>query len=107
HDPVLAGADAEPLDVRLLAAPFDRDELRSNGYIVPGGMLHRRSLYDAVGPFDETLHVSDDWEWLLRAAERAAFERWPRVVVTVRIWPGRANLSAVFDERRRRALAEI
>jgi hypothetical protein len=92
---------------RVLAVPFDLEELRCDDFIVPGGMMHRRSLYDAVGPFDESLYVSDDWDWLLRAAAASVFARLPRVVIAVRIWPDRANLSAVFDGRRLAALAEI
>jgi glycosyltransferase involved in cell wall biosynthesis len=101
------GARERPLEIRLLAWPFDARTLRCDDFIVPGGMLHRRSLYADVGPFDESLYVSDDWDWLLRAAERTTFVHWPRVVVTVRIWPERANLSAQFDARRLAALAEI
>ncbi len=92
---------------RTLAVPFDLDELRRDDFIVPGGMMHRRSLYDTVGPFDESLHVSDDWDWLLRAAKATTFTRLPRVVITVRIWPDCGNLSANFDARRLAALAEI
>ena len=83
---------------RILAVEFDPQELRRNGYIVPGGMLHRHTLYEAIGPFDETLYVSDDWDWLLRATEATTFARLPRVVVTVRIWPDGGNLSAKFTE---------
>ena len=90
-----------------LAVPFDRDDLARDDFIVPGGMVHRRSLYDQVGPFDETLYVSDDWDWLLRASRVTEFARLPRVVVTVRIRTDGANLSAVPDPRRRAALDEI
>jgi glycosyltransferase involved in cell wall biosynthesis len=92
---------------RMLAVPFDTDRLRRDDFIVPGGMLNRRSLYDSVGPFDEGLYVSDDWDWLLRAAGSGNFVRLARVVVTVRIWPDRTNLSAQFGERRLSALREI
>lgn len=91
----------------LLAVPFDRADLARDDFIVPGGMLHRRALYDAVGPFDETLFVSDDWEWLLRAARVTDFARLPRVVVTVRIRTDGANLSRDRSARRRAALDEI
>ena len=37
-------------------------------FVHQGGMLVRRSLYDAVGPFDETLPRSQDYEMLLRLA---------------------------------------
>ncbi len=51
--------------------------------------------------------MSDDWDWMLRAAAVTEFVRVPRVVVSVRIWPGRANLSASRDARRLAALETI
>jgi O-antigen biosynthesis protein len=100
------GHDA-PAGIRTLAVPFSEDALRQDDFIVPGGMLHSRSLYQAVGPYDESLFVSDDWDWLIRASSVASFVRLPRIVVTVRIWPDGGNLSASADPRRRAALAEI
>ncbi len=102
--------------------PFDPADLARDDFIVPGGMLHGRALYDRVGPFDEALFVSDDWDWLLRvlALEGAgAFARLAEEVVVVRIVTGSAgasgggaggagaNLSADFGARRRAALAVI
>jgi hypothetical protein len=95
--------------------PFDRDDLARDDFIVPGGMLHRRALYDRVGGFDETLFVSDDWDWLLRVLARegeGAFVRVAETVVVVRIVEGAGaagggNLSADVGARRLAALAEI
>lgn len=92
---------------RTLAVPFDLDDLGRDDFIVPGGMLHRRALVDRIGGFDETLYVSDDWDWLLRAARVTRFVRVPQVVITVRIWPADGNLSACVDARRLAALAEL
>ena len=85
-----------------LAVPFDREDLARDDFVVPGGMMHTRALYDQIGPFDESLFVSDDWDWLLRAARVTDFVRVPEVVITVRIHTG--NLSALADPRRRAAL---
>ena len=102
---------------RALAVPFSAEDLRRDDFIVPGGMLHARALVEAIGPFDETLYVSDDWDWLLRllaARGPAAFVRVPAPVVCVRIWDaggaggaGGANLSSDFGARRRDALATL
>jgi len=92
-------------DQLVLAVPFDRDDLARDDFIVPGGMMHTRALYDRVGAFDDSLFVSDDWDWLLRAAALVDFVRVPEVVVTVRIHG--ANLSAAVDPRRRAALDEL
>jgi glycosyltransferase involved in cell wall biosynthesis len=109
---LVARADGPPLDWpvrarRTLAVPFSREDLARDDFIVPGGMLHRRALYDAVGPFDEALFISDDWDWLLRAARATAFARFPEIVVTVRIVEGGGNLSSDFGQKRRAALREI
>jgi glycosyltransferase involved in cell wall biosynthesis len=89
-------------DELVLAVPFDRADLARDDFVVPGGMMHTRALYDRVGAFDETLFVSDDWDWLLRAATVVNFVRVPQVVVTVRIHG--SNLSGAVDPRRQAAL---
>jgi len=120
-DPIAAGTapGTWPVEARrTLAVPFDRDDLARDDFIVPGGMLHRRALYERVGPFDETLFVSDDWDWLLGVLELEgdeAFARLADVVVVVRIVAGgasggaaaSANLSADFGARRQAALTAI
>ncbi len=106
----IAPAAWRTLDRLVLAVPFDLDDLKRDDFIVPGAMVHRRAFYDRVGPFDETLFVSDDWDWLLRAHKVAgaeAFARLPEVVTTVRIVAGVGNLSYDFGARRLAALAEI
>ena len=90
------------LEQLVLAVPFDHDDLARDDFVVPGGMMHTRALYDEVGSFDESLFVSDDWDWLLRAVRVTEFVRVPEVVITVRIHGD--NLSALQDPRRRQAL---
>lgn len=99
---------------RRLAVPFSAADLAREDFIVPGGMLLTRALLDAVGRFDESLFVSDDWDWLLRALAHAgpgAFVRAAGTVIDVRIRGavGEAgpNLSADASARRREALDAI
>ncbi|MGH7725513.1 MAG: glycosyltransferase family 2 protein [Candidatus Eiseniibacteriota bacterium] len=97
-------------DRRTLAVPFDLDDLKRDDFIVPGGMVHRRALYDRVGPYDTSLGVSDDWDWLLRVAATegaGAFVRVPEIVITVRIFGEGINLSATSNVARRAALDTI
>lgn len=96
---------------RSLAVPFDAADLARDDFVVPGGMLVPRALLDAVGPFDESMFVSDDWDWLLRVLARfgpRAFVHAPTTVIDVRIWRAAgsdgANLSADASARRRAAL---
>jgi glycosyltransferase involved in cell wall biosynthesis len=93
-----------------LAVPFDYADLARDDFIVPGATLHTRALYDEIGPFDESLFVSDDWDWLLRVANARgakAFVRHPHIIVTVRIFGPGENLSADFSARRIEALKEL
>ena len=90
-----------------LAVPFRLDDLKRDDFIVPGGMLHRHSLYEAVGPFDESLFVSEDWDWLLRAAMVTTIERLACPVIVVRIRDDGSNLSADQGAGRRAALDAI
>lgn len=99
---------------RALAVPFDATDLARDDFIVPGGMLVPRRLLDTVGPFDESLFVSDDWDWLLRALAAIGpegFARAPETVIDIRIWgaigEGGPNLSADASARRQDALATI
>ena len=51
--------------------------------IVSGGSvaLVRRDALLAVGPFDETLHIREDWDMWIRLARRGPFVTVPRVLV--------------------------
>ena len=115
--PAAGGGELDPAAWRIaerrrLAVPFSVEDLQRDDFVVPGGMLVRRTLLDAIGPFDPALFVSDDWDWLLRvlaARGPGAFVRVPRTLIDVRIWgsgPG-ANLSSAADPRRLAALRAI
>lgn len=47
-------------------APFSREELRLRS-IIPGCAVFRRSLWEAVGGFDESLRSAMDWDFWVRA----------------------------------------
>lgn len=40
-----------------------------------GSGLFRRAVFDAVGPFDETLPFTCDWDWFMRAREQGIVMR--------------------------------
>ena len=47
------------------------DDLAWGCYVSPGStLIARRSLFAEVGPIDTTLRRLEDWDWLLRYAER-------------------------------------
>ncbi|MDQ2865174.1 MAG: glycosyltransferase [Candidatus Eremiobacteraeota bacterium] len=56
---------------------FNRDEIFVGNLAPIHSIVHSRNLFDRYGYFDETLPVTDDWEFWLRATSRNA--RWVRV----------------------------
>ncbi len=69
-------------DQRVLFKPFDRTELTRENFIDLNTFVHRRSLVDAYGTFDETLDRLIDWDLILRYTRSmprpGACRSWPR-----------------------------
>jgi len=55
-------------------------------------VLVRRSVLDTVGPFDEKLQGSEDWDMWLRIAENHAIDFVDEDLVAIRQHPGNAQL---------------
>lgn len=51
------------------AAPARRVEGAEHPGFTPGAMLIRRQAFQSVGPFDATLRIGADGDWILRAAQ--------------------------------------
>ena len=77
-------SDAGPFDRRLPPKISDLDEVLWGCRISPGSTLMvERSLYQAVGPMDETLERLEDWDWILLAAKHAPFHGLREVLADV------------------------
>lgn len=53
---------------------FEKDNFLLANYIPITCLLIRRDCFDAVGPFDESLLVYEDWEYLIRLSRKFAFQ---------------------------------
>lgn len=58
--------EPEGRTVRKTLPPFDADELASRGEFLSGGTMYRRSVFDRVGSYDESLPTLESYEFLLR-----------------------------------------
>ena len=77
--------DGTVLDRRLPPAVSDLDEILWGCRVSPGTTLViQRSLYDFVGPMDETLGRLEDWDWMLKVAQHAPFMGLREVLADVR-----------------------
>lgn len=52
---------------------FERDNFLLANYIPINCLLIQKDCFDAVGPFDESLSVYEDWEFLLRLSRKFDF----------------------------------
>ncbi|MEW6273440.1 MAG: glycosyltransferase [Thermodesulfobacteriota bacterium] len=59
--------------------PFERERLLIANFIPLPCLVHRRDLLDPAGGFDEQLATHEDWDLLIRLAEREPFLQLARV----------------------------
>jgi glycosyltransferase involved in cell wall biosynthesis len=78
--------DAPHLDgTRLMFVPFDRDLLMSANYIDMNVIVHRRSLVERYGGFDDQLSRMNDWDLILRYTEHVPARPVPILAARYRV----------------------
>ncbi len=78
----IEGESRQPM--RIYARDFDRELLLVDNYIpLPTLMLRRADFLD-VGGFDPAFDLFEDWDFLIRLAQRGDFIRVPRITCEVR-----------------------
>jgi glycosyltransferase involved in cell wall biosynthesis len=65
---------------------FKRFKLNQSAIIIQPAMFFTRSAFELVGPFDEKLTYTFDWEWLIRAQDlHVRFIPWEKPLAMYRI----------------------
>ena len=78
--------DEHALDgTRLLWRPFDRDQLLAINYIDINVIVHRRSLVQRYGEFDERLSRLSDWDLILRYTQHIPARALPVLAARYRV----------------------
>src|SRR5262249_53795889 len=70
--------------LRFFCDDFDRDLLLADNYIPLPTLLVRRGDFLDLGGFDASFDLFEDWDFLIRLAQRGDFIHVPRVTVEVR-----------------------
>ena len=96
----------EELEAVTLAADWDEHWMRTNDYLPPSAWGVRRTLFEALGGFDESFASSEDWDFVLRAAAASRVARVPGVTVEIRVRE-QGNASADFGPARRACLDQL
>jgi LmbE family N-acetylglucosaminyl deacetylase len=77
---------------RRFGSDFDRDLLVLDNYIPLTTLIVPRKSYLAVGGFDPSFDLFEDWDFLLRLSDRHRFVRIPRITCEVRHFEGGDSL---------------
>lgn len=80
-----AGRHIEPC--RFVRRTFNRRYLVNRDPVLQPAAFWRRSLWQAVGPLDESLRWVFDWEWFIRAHAKGSFHYLPRDMALYRVQP--------------------
>lgn len=72
---------------------FDRRRLLLDNHLAVQCVLMRREVATAIGPFDTSLPVYEDWDFWLRAARSHPFHHLPVVTSEYRVRPSADRLS--------------
>jgi LmbE family N-acetylglucosaminyl deacetylase/glycosyltransferase involved in cell wall biosynthesis len=84
-DAVSAFIDGEARQtMRIYARDFDRELLLADNYIPLPTLLFRRADFLAAGGFDPAFDLFEDWDFLIRLAQRGDFVRVPRITCEIR-----------------------
>src|SRR3954469_2091605 len=76
------GSERKPM--RIYARDFDRELLLVDNYIPLPTLLFRRSNFLDLGGFDAAFDLFEDWDFLIRLAQRGNFVRVPRITCEIR-----------------------
>ena len=84
-DAVSAFIDGESREsMRIYARDFDRELLLVDNYIPLPTLLFRRSDVLDAGGFDAAFDLFEDWDFLIRLAQRGEFVHVPRITCEIR-----------------------
>jgi glycosyltransferase involved in cell wall biosynthesis len=101
-----AGGGREARERVVIARDWDDALMRTNDYLPPSTWGVRRSLFEALGGFDEAFRFSEDWDFVLRAAALGVPRRVHGVTVEVRLREA-GNASADFGPERLECLRRL
>lgn len=77
--------------------PFSAERLRYENYIPLISLLIKRDLWLNVGGFDETFAIFEDWDVLLRLAQRTAFYHVDRITTEYTVW-GKSQITRALSK---------
>src|SRR5207244_9308974 len=84
--------------MRIFANDFDRDLLLVDNYIPLTTLLVRRDVFLDLGGFDPAFDLFEDWDFLIRLAQRGDFVRLARITCEIRHIEGSGSITLESPE---------
>jgi glycosyltransferase involved in cell wall biosynthesis len=98
-------ADLAPVDLTAPRVPYTDmvEAMAMRNWIGVHATLFRRTMMDAVGEFDESFRMAEDWDYWIRCAKVGAFGYLPGAMTIYRTHPGQAhhNIDRMFEAGKR------
>ena len=79
--------------MRIYSRDFDRDLLLLDNYIPVPTVLLRRADFLDLGGFDPAFDLFEDWDFLIRLAQRARFTHIPKITCEIRHIEGAGSIT--------------
>ena len=79
--------------MRIFSSDFDRDLLLVDNYIPLPTLLFRRDGFLDLGGFDAAFDLFEDWDFLIRLAQRGDFLHVPRITCEIRHIEGAGSIT--------------
>jgi LmbE family N-acetylglucosaminyl deacetylase/glycosyltransferase involved in cell wall biosynthesis len=84
--------------MRIYARDFDRELLLVDNYIPLPTLLFRRADFLSLGGFDPAFDLFEDWDFLIRLAQRGDFAHVPRITCEIRHIKGSGSVIVTNPE---------
>jgi len=91
-------SDSDSRRMRIYAQDFDREVLHVDNYIPLPALLFQREHYLSLGGFDSSFDLFEDWDFLLRLAQKGDFLRVPKVTCEIRHFAGGTSVVLAAPE---------
>lgn len=91
-------SDSGTRRMRIYAQNFDRELLKVDNYIPLPTVLFRHDDFLDLGGFDASFDLFEDWDFLLRLAQRGDFLRVPKVTCEIRHFEGGTSVVLAAPE---------
>jgi LmbE family N-acetylglucosaminyl deacetylase/GT2 family glycosyltransferase len=93
-----SGGMEEESRLRLFAQDYDPDLLVLDNYIPLPTLLVRREMFQELGGFDPAFDLFEDWDFLIRLAQKGSLIRIPRVTCEIRHFAGGGSIVLAAPE---------